>query len=237
MEDPNLIATLIPLNDLTKHVFSYEHNGERSLPPTGGFNDGPVISSREATPQYELPQKDDRGGNFENTYRLLLNFDNPPMDPSKVYAFGTDRQKCDVLLAARGVHGISRVHFHISFDVIDGVSHLVLRDSSTNGTAVSYDGHGSEDVRHHYTWVLDLWEHEEGGEGCKIKVRVQGLSFEVKLASHRTCEAEYDLNVRMFLNRSRSQNADPPEGASTCKHNPPPAGDTDVDRRARNTSF
>lgn len=52
MEDPNLIATLIPVDKrkLTENAFRLEKNEERYLPPTRGIAEGPTISSREATP-------------------------------------------------------------------------------------------------------------------------------------------------------------------------------------------
>lgn len=40
----------------------------------------------------------------------------------------------------------------------------ILKDSSTRGTAVSYDGQAKEEVRHHFTWILEP-EKEEGGVG------------------------------------------------------------------------
>ena len=212
MEDPDLIATLIPVNDLTKHVFNYKQNKERYVPPTGRFNDDPVISSREATPAYVIPQTDDGGDNYKNVFRLLLNFDKPPKDPSKGYAFGTNEQKSDVVLAPRGARGTSGIHFHISFDVINNEKRFVLRDFSTNGTAVSYDGQAEAEVRHHFTWILNLPKREEGGKikEWKIEVHVRELTFEVQLASHQTCEADYNKKMDRFLMLSRT--ADPPLG-------------------------
>lgn len=210
MEDPDLIAILIPVGDLTKHVFSHKFNENRYLPPTEGFNDEPLISSREATPAYAMPQEDDSPGDeYEKSYRLLLDFDKPPKNPSKGYAFGTDQQKCDVLLGSRGARGISGVHFHILFDVVNKKTRFVLRDSSTNGTAVSYDGQAREEVRHQFTWILDLEKHEVKHRKSKkweIEVLVRGLIFKIKLASHRTCEAEYQGEVEKFLKISRIAN-------------------------------
>ena len=214
MEDPKLIASLIPVDDLTKHVFSYKQNKERYVPPTGGFNDDPVVSSRESTPAYVISQTNNNGGDgYERTSRLLLNFDEPPKDPSKGFAFGTDKQKSDVVLAPRGVRGTSGIHFHISFDVINNERRLVLRDSSTNGTAVSYDGQAKGEVRHHFTWILDLpkGKGERGGiKEWAIEVHVRELTFEVKLANHQTCQAEYTTNMDRFLLLSRT--FDPPLG-------------------------
>ena len=137
MEDSKLIASLIPVDDLTKHVFNYDQNKKRLVPPNAAFNDDPVISSREATPAYIVSQTNDDGEKYENKIRLVLNFGRPPKDPSKGYAFGTDEQKSDVVFGSRGARGTSGIHFHISFDVINNQKRLVLRDSSTNGTAVS----------------------------------------------------------------------------------------------------
>ncbi|KAL9100366.1 MAG: hypothetical protein Q9163_004248 [Psora crenata] len=188
MEDPDLIAILIPVDEdhYAENAFRRSENKNRCLPPTRRIDEGPAISSREPTPVYNLPQKDNSGNDYKDTHRLQLIFDSPPKDPTKGYAFGTDKLKCDVLLASRGVRGTSGVHFHITFDVINKERRLVLRDSSTNGTAVSYNGQA---------------ENEE------IKVHVRRLQFKVKLVSHRTCEAEYKKNVGNFLNYSRT--ADP----------------------------
>lgn len=100
MEDPNLIATLIPVDDHAEYAFRHEHNEKRYLPPTRGFEEGPA--------------------KYEQKQRLRLTFDQKPKDPIGGYAFGTDQKKCDVLLAPRGVRGTTGVHFHITFDVIRG---------------------------------------------------------------------------------------------------------------------
>ncbi|KAL8789780.1 MAG: hypothetical protein Q9195_006672 [Heterodermia aff. obscurata] len=202
MEDPTLIATLIPGNHLTKRVF--EKNEERCVSSVEEFNDDPATSSRETTPAYLIPQ-------IVNQSCVLLKFDQPPKDPSKGYAFGTNEQDCDVVLASTGVQGASRIHFHISFDMINGEKRLVLRDSSTNGTAVSFDSHGKDEKRNHFTWILNRPMYQKGGVGeWKIKVHLQNLEFEVQLASHQTCEANYNQWLDQFLILSRT--ADPPLG-------------------------
>ena len=227
MENPKLIATLIPVDGPTEYIFSNETNKARCLPPTRGRFDeeGPAISSREPTPACALSWNDDGKDDLKCRHRLLLNFDEPPKDPAKGYAFGTDEKKCDVVLAPRGARGISGVHFHITFDVIRGERRLVLRDSSTNGSAVSYSGQAEHEVRHKFPWILNLEkdkgekkegkEKEEKGKGkkegeWKLKIHVRGLEFKVELTSHRTCEVDYEKNVTKFLKLSRT--ADPPLG-------------------------
>ena len=202
MEDPNLIATLIPVDEwkLAENALRLKNNKHRYLPPTRGTPEGPTISSREPTPAQEQPNDDHR--EYDSTHRLQLTFDKNPKDPTKGYSFGTDSQICDVLLGSRGAYGISGLHFCITFDVtFDGKKHLILRDSSTNGTAVSYSDQARDEVRHHFTWILDL-EKEEGK--WEIEIHVRGLRFKVELASHETCEAEYDKKVEGFLEDSRT---------------------------------
>ncbi len=212
-EDPDLIATLIPVDEsyYAESAFSLPDNEKRWIPPTQGRDEGPAISSREPTPARSLPQ--DGSEDHSKKHCLRLTFKQEPKDPAKGYAFGTDQQKCDVLLGARGVRDTSSVHFHITFDVIRGEKRLVLRDSSTNGSAVSYDGQAEHEVRHHFTWILNLDKpkSQNGDEQeWKVQVHVRRLKFKFNLASHRTCEAKYNEKVDEFL--KLSQTTGPPLG-------------------------
>lgn len=200
MEDPNLIAILIPVDDekRAENAFCQDHNDKRYLPPTRGIAEGLSISSREATPAQEQP--DDDHCKYDSTHRLQLTFNEKSKDASKGYSFGTDREKCDVWLGNRGAYGISGLHFCITFDdTIDAEPHLILKDSSTHGTAVGYSGQAKEEVRHHFTWILDL-KREDGK--WEIEVNARKLRFKVELASHETCKAEYDKKVKDFLEQS-----------------------------------
>lgn len=58
-------------------------------------------------------------------------------------------------------------------DTLNDKNHL-LRDSSTNGTAISHNGQAKEEVRHHLIWILDLKKQEEKWE---VEVHVRELSF------------------------------------------------------------
>ncbi|MCJ1382858.1 hypothetical protein MMC17_005971 [Xylographa soralifera] len=201
MEDANLIATLIPAdnNKRAENAFCLEINKDRYLPPTRGIAEGPTISSREATPA-GLEEREDEHCKYNSTHCLQLTFGEAPKDFARGYSFGTNLQKCDVLLGPRGAHGISALHFGITFYIAsDGKTRLLLKDSSTNGMAVSYNGQASKEVRHHFTWILNL-EKEKGK--WEVEVLVQGLRFKVILASHKTCKAEYDNNVKEFLEES-----------------------------------
>ncbi|KAL8935150.1 MAG: hypothetical protein Q9211_004856 [Gyalolechia sp. 1 TL-2023] len=182
MENPDLIATLIPVDKekRVENAFCLNKNKDLYLPPTRGISGGPTISSREATPARDQP---------DNDYC------------HKGYSFGTDAQRCDVVLGDRGAYCLSGLQFCITFDdTIDHETHLVLKDLSTNGTAVGYSGQARKEVRRHFTWILDL-TNEEGGE-WEIVVNARGLSFKVELASYQTCKAEYKKKLTSFLERS-----------------------------------
>lgn len=139
MENPNLITTLIPVDKrkLTENTFYLEKNEKHYLSLTWEITEGLTISSWEVTPAQEQPIDDYCKFNF--THHLQLTFDEKSKNASKGYSFDTDSKKCDVLLRPRGAHSISELHFCITFnDTIDDKKCLILRDSSTNETAVSY---------------------------------------------------------------------------------------------------
>ena len=159
MEDPNLIATLIPVDQwkLAEKALLLGENQDRRLSP----KEGPPIPSREATPAQENPDDDHR--EYDSTHRLQLTFVKEPKDPTKEYSFGTNSQICDVLLGPRGARAMSGLHFCITFDVISNEKRLILRDSSTHGTAVSYNGQAEKEVRRHFTWILNLEKRRGSG--------------------------------------------------------------------------
>ncbi|KAL9028236.1 MAG: hypothetical protein Q9196_003370 [Gyalolechia fulgens] len=187
MENPDLIATLIPLDGekRAENAFCLDRNRKRYLPPTRGIAEGPTMSSREATPARD--QQNNDYCQYDFTHRLQLTFGNMP-------------KKCDVLLGNRGAYDISGLHFCITFDdTIGHEPHLILNDSSTNGTAVGYSGQAEKEVRRHFTWILDL---KKGKGKWEIEVNARDLRFKVELASHQTCKAEYDEKVKEFVEQS-----------------------------------
>ncbi|KAL8646622.1 MAG: hypothetical protein Q9210_006033 [Variospora velana] len=177
MEDPDLIATLIPADskEFARSSFLLPSNDARYLKPTKEFVEGPTISSRQSTPGLEAPNE--ACYEYETAHRIQLRFDGPPKDPASGFAFGTDPQRSDVLLNYRGVvPGVSGHHFNITFN--EG-GHLILKGLSTRGTSVSYDGQAEDTVRHRFTWMLDL-PKEEGKRDVKVHVpNKDGLVFKV----------------------------------------------------------
>jgi hypothetical protein len=222
MEDPDLIATLIPADNqrFAESAFLLQANEKRYLAPTRVFAQGPIISSREPSldpdEQDEADEADENSCEYDTTHRIQLRFSN--IDEASGFAFG-NAKGCQVLLGHRGVYrGIGGHHFNITFNE---QGHPILKGLSTRGTAVSYDGQAKDEVRYRFFWRLDLdkddgkengKERKENGKERKengkedekwdVEVHVPdktGLAFKVKLATHKTCKDEYDKKVNEFL--------------------------------------
>ncbi|KAL8949551.1 MAG: hypothetical protein Q9222_004343 [Ikaeria aurantiellina] len=202
-EDPSLIAILIPVDAqrLAESASYLEHNEAYQLPPSTALDRLPNISSRETTPALEHSDYD-KSEDYTNLQRLKLTFGEKPKDPGRGYSFGTYATACNILLGSRGLHGISRVHFYITFGLnTDGERLLILRDRSSNGMAVSYNGQAKEELRRDFTWILNLKNERRKWD---VEIHVCGMSFKVQLASHKTCQVEYNEKMDGFLAESRT---------------------------------
>ena len=128
MCDPtSSIASLVPLSLAGTTALTYEHNQSwvESIP-------FPTLEalrnqrrSRQSTPSVELTER-----------IILLSLLTKPFDPVLGFSFGSDSEKCDILLNDRvSEHGISRVHFRINFNL--GSKALMLTDVSSNFTVIN----------------------------------------------------------------------------------------------------
>ena len=212
MEDPNLIATLIPCDDheAAKNAFTRVQNHGRYVAPTRSIAEFPTISSREATPARDKAGEEDGEGSGQSdcSPRILLRFNEEKLElknPANGIAFGSHPEKCDIYLGPRGTGGVSGVHFCITFDV---EGNIYLNDSSTWGTVVSYSGQAKDQTRRHFSWRLN---HVKTEGKWDIQVYVpdsDGLGFKIDLATHERRKAEYMDNDGEFL--AHSLNAPPP---------------------------
>ncbi|KAK2778575.1 hypothetical protein FQN53_001774 [Emmonsiellopsis sp. PD_33] len=194
MEDPNLFLTLkAKIGSASAMVLRLPHNTERYIAHEPTDYD---YGSRDTTPE---PHP---GEAAEATDQLSLRFDNPPIDPSKGFMFGTDEQECDVWFGDRKQQReISRHHFRIAFD--EDYQLTLFDCHSAMGTSVSYDGFGDKYKRNLFKWLLL--------PGYKIKVHLpHGITFEIVIATHSSCEAEYRANLVSFL-RLRGESVSPCE--------------------------
>ncbi|QSS50360.1 serine/threonine protein kinase [Histoplasma capsulatum var. duboisii H88] len=191
MDNPNLILTLKAYKETPGvSALQLQHNSDRYIPPPSESDFD--VRSREATPFLD-PDENNNDLRAQETHRLCFTFDHPPMEIGRGFSFGTDR-KCDVLLAEkRGQRGISGFHFYITFD---DKGYLIIKDESTNGTAVSYDGWGAEKTRHHFKWILFPER--------KLRIHLPNEFYlEIEFANHETCQTEYHINLMAYLREKR----------------------------------
>lgn len=188
MEDASHILTLKAASIRAEKVLAIEHNGNRYMPPPNDYA-AVEVWSRETTPTTNT-------GNEEREdfcSQLRLSFDLLPKDIQRGFVFGSNPASCDVLLERAG-GPVSRQHFCITFDDQERV---VLKDTSSSNTIVSYDGHAATQQRHHFTWILF--------PGYDIRVKISGgLEFRIELPEHHSCRHEYSQRVRSYLEKSRN---------------------------------
>ena len=192
MDDPNIILNLKAISTDAKKVFKDDKNADRFI----SSEEAPAIEniddcSRETTP---FDQKQEL-----SKPRIQLTFNKGPKQIERGFTFGKNLRTCDVYT---GEKFISALHFSITFD---RQGRLVLRDSSSNGTWVTYNGQGTDRPRRNFTWILFP-------EFQPIHVRIgdphtDGFLVELELLSHETCEAEYQAKIASYLEESPEANA------------------------------
>ncbi|KAK2748336.1 hypothetical protein FQN57_000994 [Myotisia sp. PD_48] len=209
-EDPELIAILVPHDEhgLAEHSFSLPENQARCLPPSQWILGNAKSFSRESTPASQPEEDHDSTGPEQppenipqqhEKHRIKLKLNDPLKNPSRGFVFGTDPSVCDVLLKNGETEAyISRAHFSITFNA---GRYLVLKDFSTRGTAVSYDGQAENERRRRFTWIINL--PDGNGALSNVKVHIRNLSFKVQLANHTVYGGEYTANVERFLEEAR----------------------------------
>jgi hypothetical protein len=197
MDDPNIIAILIATTNRAERACELEHNEERYQAPS----DDTRPFSRDTTP-YPGEELKDENLKKENpkdedatSYRLKLCFDKPPKNVSEGYVFGWGPD-CDIQFVDREnlrpgdrdkVEKVSKKHFSITFDA---QRRVILRDSSTYRTTVSYDGQAGNELRSHFTWIIfaDI-------KTIEVSIPRADLSFRIKLGKHKNRDEEFSANV------------------------------------------
>jgi hypothetical protein len=161
------------------------------------------LRSRESTAP--LDDEKDQAIDATSYPRLQLDFDTEPKSNHGLM-MGTD-PSCDVVLPR--LRKISQRHCYLTFDA---ERRLVLRDCSTHGTIVKYDGKGGElrrnfmirntegrELHHNFTWTLS--GHEFPRNTRKIVIEIPGISFQIDVAHHDNYPDQYNANVDRFLQR------------------------------------
>ena len=203
MEDSNVIAYFFALHhSKAEDVICMRQNSGRYIPPRQELQS--EHDSRESTVSDDDEEKDPTRHS-----RLQLTF-NPGPKASRGFMIGTDENCCDIVLPKGG---ISRRHCCLTFDE---KRRLILRDLSSNGTMVTYDGQGGEKRKtvvtkdkedrqkfHHFTWILSDVELNEVKE---IVVTIEGIEFIIIIPNRQTHSVLYNNNVDRFLQEANADN-------------------------------
>ncbi|TKA28280.1 hypothetical protein B0A54_17131 [Friedmanniomyces endolithicus] len=191
MED--LIARLYPYGEgedgLAIRTVKLRQNHSRMIDVRKDYSELHGRHSRESTaPLSDVEdevEKETVGGKG-----LQLTFTHGPK-AGHGFKIGTDPNNCDIVIPL--LKGISRCHCSLTFDE---ERRLILRDCSSNGTVVTYDGKGGQ-KRRHFTWILS--GHEVPNDARSVVIRLHtALQLQIVVAKP-TFPHVYSENVDEFL--------------------------------------
>lgn len=124
---------------------------------------------------------------------LQLSFSHGPKGPLG-FMLGRDARRCDIVLPP--LPDISRQHCYITFDYL---RRLIVKDISSNGTTVTYNGMGGE-PRRDYTWIIGGDEIADGASEIVLHINHR-LRFLIVVSWHREESELYPDKVSHFLKR------------------------------------
>jgi hypothetical protein len=158
MDSPDLIFELEPKTPLALALCYHDKNKDFLFGKLG--SQPPDRETRESSAS-TFHGDGDETDLLSHDVRLRFDFHKLPKDRGSGYLFGRS-DDCDVFLASRhpadNREYVSRRHFSIAFD---GSGRLVLRSFKTAPSmSVSYDGHGTNERRHGFQWILFDWARE-----------------------------------------------------------------------------
>jgi serine/threonine protein kinase len=198
MEDS--IACLYPIEKFSKawDVVTNDRNSSRKVNPQ-------EESAQPSGPGDEGSTSDDEANSLSHLLGpgLQLTFSQPPK-ASQGFVFGNDAAKCDIFVPIVG--NVSRHHFYIAFDA---QRRLIVRDSSSAGLIVTYNGDGGE-RRRRFKWVIGGDEVSDRIENIVIEIS-KALKFQI-VVSRPTSTDAFAARVDHFC-RENAQNSEVPLGA------------------------
>ena len=219
-----------PISDHARDVVSDRRNELYYVRPPSLT----AATSRESSVATNIGEEDCEGdGDGEDfRQRLCFTFDKKPKNIQDGWVFGSNPNICDVVIGkSRG--GTSSSHFRITFD---DEGRLVLIDSSTHGTAVSYDGKARDEKRKNppdqkrrtqrdksndFTWILlpRMETRVITGHNIDTLPKAPVIEFSVEVADPEFCNRELR---NAYLNEMRTV----PFGLNIYSH-PTTAGQTE----------
>lgn len=136
MDDENTLLILYPRNRAALQAFELPRNAK--FYTKGSRSD---IESRESTPFEPTSGIDQIDRSNIQDPCICVSIDQYMSTRTGRLCFGTDPAQCDILLALKRRHfGISGLHIWIRFETLHETTYLSVRDVSTNGLTVHYEG-------------------------------------------------------------------------------------------------
>ena len=221
-EDSNLIFILRAISPYAMMAFKDSHN-ERYYVPQSPF-EIVATASRGSTPATNTGDEDNtegKGVSKDFSDLLRFTFSQKPRNVERGFVFGSNPKSCDIVIgSSKG--GISGSHFRITFDDQD---RLVLIDSSTHGTAVSYNGQARKDKRksppnrtcnksqdksNDFTWILFPEVKNKRviiGENIESFPNAPVIEFSMEIAEPKTeyCIKRHGELKNAFLDEMRTK--------------------------------
>ena len=188
MADPNIIFTLEAVDENARKVCLDARNTIWNPQPSWLSDEGDsTFSSREPTPMYVEPL---------TRPQLHFTFSDKPKNTSKGFTFGSDERSCDVVIGKKR-NGISGCHFCIT---VDAEGRVILKDISTRGTRVKYDGQG-DILKTKFQWIVFP-------EYKKIIVTtgesITEMRFEIQVTEHSPCDLKRRALLDSYLRKSHT---------------------------------
>lgn len=187
-----LIATIFPFKDreykLVENLMHEVRHASRFVPRVAE-RQGPGRWSRETT---AAPESGDDTEDLGSMDSLQLQFGDRAYRNGQGIMFGTHRKKCDIPLP--NMDGISKEHCYLTYD---DKNRLVLKDISSYGTIVTYDGQGEKIKKRRFTWILGGDQFTDRTEAITIQIH-KYVKFRIVVPKHNVHSYTYANNVATF---------------------------------------
>ncbi|KAE9968652.1 hypothetical protein EG328_007338 [Venturia inaequalis] len=137
----------------TKHATKVIENAEgthRFVPAPNTRSPTPQLSGRFSRETTAEPEEDTskKMNDLDKLHSIQLTFDDPILKNGEGIMFGWNPDTCDIVMPK--IRGISREHCYLTFN---DRRQLMVRDRSTNGTTVTYNGQGRT-CKKNFTWII-----------------------------------------------------------------------------------
>lgn len=208
MYDHNVFAVLIAVDNENqpRSAFNLPENARWLPKGVEGVAQVPIIDSRQPNLATDSSPMD-LNQPFDATDRLILTFDELLKDLSSGVQLGTNPRSSHVLLGHRKTRGVNAIRYNI---IVADDLRIWLRDYSTHGTAVGYDGQNETECRFREKWILSL------PPGCdnpfkRVTIISGGFKIWIMFPNHQAADTRYLENLQKLVD-SKSEAIPLPDG-------------------------